>query len=156
MNTRVKSALIGGGVLGIASCLPYIGLVNVACCALYIAGGVLATYLYMKEQPPTAKAPYGEGAVVGLLAGVFGGIAVAIVTSVASAFGYTPGAEVFEMLRGFGVPVPDDDVEAATTAMSLVIDAVQAIILYMIFGTIGGLVGSAIFHKKDGAADEYQ
>ena len=155
MNTRVKSALIGGGVLGIASCLPYIGLVNVACCALYIAGGVLATYLYMKEQPPTAKAPYGEGAVVGLLAGVFGGITVAIVTSVASALGYTPGAEVLEMLRGFGVPVPDDDVEA-TTAMSLVIDAVQAIILYMIFGTIGGLVGTAIFHKKDGAADEYQ
>ncbi len=156
MNTRVKSALIGGGVLGIASCLPYIGLVNAACCALYIAGGVLATYLYMKEQPPTAKAPYGEGAMVGLLAGVFGGITVAIVTSVASALGYTPGAEVLEILRGFGVPVPDVDVEAAVTPMALVLGAVQAIVLYMIFGTLGGLVGTAIFHKKAGAADEYQ
>ena len=149
MNTRVKSALIGGAVFGIASLLPYIGLVNAFCCALYIAGGVLASYLYLKEQPPGDKAPYGEGAVVGLLAGVFGGIVVAVLTPILTALGYMPGAEVMEMLKGFGVPMPEMDVAAEVTAMALVLGAVQAIILYMIFGTIGGLVGTAIFHKKE-------
>lgn len=156
MNTRVKSALIGGAVFGIASLLPYIGLVNAFCCALYIAGGVLASYLYLKEQPPGDKAPYGEGAVVGLLAGVFGGIVVAVLTPILTALGYMPGAEVMEMLKGFGVPMPEMDVAAEVTAMALVFGAVQAIILYMIFGTIGGLVGTAIFHKKGDAGGEYQ
>lgn len=156
MSTKVKSALIGGAVFGIASLLPYIGLVNAFCCALYIAGGVLATYLYLKEAPPAAKAPYGEGAVVGLLAGVFGGIVVAIVSPILTAMGYMPGAEVLEMLKGFGVPMPDMDVAAEVTALTLVMGAVQAIVLYMIFGTIGGLVGTAIFHKKDDAGSEYQ
>ena len=156
MSTRVKSALIGGAVFGIASMLPYIGLVNAFCCALFIGGGVLATYLYLKEEPPKAKAPYGEGAVVGLLAGVFGGIVVVVITLVMTALGYTPGAEVMELLQGIGVPMPDIDVAAQVTTMTLVLGAARDIVLYMIFGTIGGLVGTAIFHKKEDAGDEYQ
>ena len=156
MSTRVKSALIGGAVFGIASMLPYIGLANAFCCALYIGGGVLATYLYLKEEPPKANAPYGEGAVVGLLAGVFGGIVVAIITPILTTLGYTPGAEVMELLEGFGVPMPDMDVAAQVTTLTLVLGAAQAVVLYMIFGTIGGLVGTAIFHKKEDAGDEYQ
>ena len=41
-NPKFKAALIGGGVFGVLAALPYIGMLNVVCCALYIGGGVLA------------------------------------------------------------------------------------------------------------------
>ena len=56
-NPKFKSALIGGGAFGVAAALPYISMVNVACCALYIGGGVLAVYMYVKEQTAPLKGP---------------------------------------------------------------------------------------------------
>ena len=41
-NPKLKAALIGGGVFGVLAALPYIEMINVVCCALFIGGGVLA------------------------------------------------------------------------------------------------------------------
>ena len=62
--------------------LPYIQYVNAVCCALYIGGGVLAVYLYLKDAPRSEKTPYGDGAVVGALAGLFGAVATTLATIV--------------------------------------------------------------------------
>ena len=78
-NPKFKSALLGGGVFGVVAALPYVEMVNSLCCALYIGGGVLAVYFYFKEQGPFPKAPYGDGAVVGLLAGALGGVVATVV-----------------------------------------------------------------------------
>lgn len=159
MNEKLKSALIGGVIAGIASGLPYIGAVNTACCALYIGGGVLATYLFMRGRPASEKAPYGEGAVVGLLAGVFGGIVATIIPLLTG--GYEDAAQQllasFEMVAQQGGEIPpgiremfdtSDGISGSLIGMFLVINVVMA----AIFATVGGIVGIAIFHKKDAAA----
>ncbi len=148
MNDKLKAALIGGVSFGIASGLPYIGAVNMACCALYIGGGVLAAYLLTKDLPPSARVPYRDGAVVGVLAGLLGGIATVITSLVAKALGYDPAAEMAAMFQQFGMPMPEGIGVDPSSGMQL-IGFVFSIVMYMIFATIGGLVGVAIFHKKE-------
>jgi hypothetical protein len=70
MNSKLRPALIGGIVMGVLSGLPYISLGNLACCLWVVLGGALSTYLYIKKSPTPVD--MGEGALLGLLAGVFG------------------------------------------------------------------------------------
>lgn len=153
-NPKFKSALMGGGVLGVVAALPYVAYLNTVCCALYVGGGVLAVYFYSREQAPLPKAPYGDGAIVGLLAGVIGGIVTTFVGAIFVALGLTP--DVTDFLRqvdqmGAELPgwlsdlVADEGVSAAILGGQLVMN----VIFFAIFATIGGLVGVAIFHKKD-------
>jgi hypothetical protein len=70
MNNKLRSAMIGGVVIGLLSGIPYVNLVNVFCCLWIIAGGALASYLYIKKSP--APVNIGEGAMIGALAGAIG------------------------------------------------------------------------------------
>ena len=54
-NPKFKAALMGGGLFGVAAGLPYIGMVNIACCALYIGGGVLAASTSRSRRPSTRR-----------------------------------------------------------------------------------------------------
>src|SRR5262245_49741330 len=72
MNEKLKPALIGGGLLGVLSVIPFVSAVNLCCCLWAILGGMLATYLYVKSSPTPATAA--DGAVLGALAGVVGAV----------------------------------------------------------------------------------
>ncbi|MDE0189886.1 MAG: hypothetical protein OXQ90_00880 [Gammaproteobacteria bacterium] len=160
MNDTLKAALISGVIFGIASGLPYIGAVNIACCALYIGGGVLAAYLFMKDLPTTEKAPYGNGSVVGLLVGLIAGV-VATVTSLVTG-GITDQAEqtldMMRMTAGQGVEIPQglldlfDTSEGASGGLIL-LNLVSNVVTGAIAACIGGIVGVAIFHKKKAPSD---
>ena len=156
-NPKFKAALIGGGVFGVLAALPYINMLNLVCCALYIGGGVLAAYLYVKDQPPAEKRPYGDGALVGLIAGAIGGVVATIVNALVLASGLGPdpaeAGAALEQLDQAGIELPDivrdmmggGGVSAAMLGTQLVMN----VILFGIFATLGGLVGAAIFHKKE-------
>ena len=155
-NPKFKAALIGGGVFGVLAALPYIGMLNMVCCALYIGGGVVAVYLYLKDQPQAEKGPYGDGALVGLIAGAIGGVVTTIANALVLASGLGPDvaetAAAFEQLEQAGIELPDvvrdmlggGGISAAMLGTQLVMN----VILFGIFATLGGLVGVAIFHKK--------
>ena len=160
MNSKLKAALIGGVICGIASGLPYIGAVNMACCALYIGGGILATYLLMKDLPATEKAPYGDGSVVGLLTGLIGGVAATLTLLLAG--GLADQAEqVLDSLRmatGQGAEIPQEvldlfDTSQGASGALILINLVFAVVTGAIAACIGGIVGAAIFHKKAAPSD---
>lgn len=71
----VKPALIGGIAAAVASNIPGLNLLNCLCCSLVIGGGVLAAYLYAQTCRPLGI-PFSppEGAKLGALAGLFGGV----------------------------------------------------------------------------------
>ena len=155
MNKKLKPALIGGVALGIASALPYINYVNTIFCALYIAGGVLACYLYLKGLSTPPASPYGAGAVVGLLAGSLGGVAAAFTSALMhlSGYGEEKLAQVLEEIEQANIQLPPlvmDMMGLNGISVSMVLTMlVSSVVLYAIFGTLGGLLGIAIFHKKD-------
>ena len=61
MNDKLRSAIVGGVVIGLLSGIPYVRLGNVICCLWVIVGGALASYLYIKKSP--APVNIGEGAI---------------------------------------------------------------------------------------------
>ena len=159
MNKTLNAALIGGGTFGLLSALPYIQYANTLCCALYIGGGVFAMYLYMRDQGTFAKAPYGDGALVGVLSGVFAAVAATVIGVVLNLLGLgADPAEVAEAMAAFeqsGVELPEwvlDFLGArGMTVSSVLTNFALNGVLAAIFATIGGLVGAATFHKQNAA-----
>jgi hypothetical protein len=68
---KLLPGLLGGLFIGVLSALPLVNLAN-CCCLWVITGGFLAAWVQQQnhELPITVV----DGAIVGLLAGVFGGI----------------------------------------------------------------------------------
>jgi ABC-type phosphate transport system permease subunit len=66
---KLQPALLGGVTIGVLSALPVINLGN-CCCAWILFGGALSAYLMQQNHPEPIQA--GDGAIVGLLAGVTG------------------------------------------------------------------------------------
>ena len=152
-NPKLKPALIGGTIFGVLSMLPYVQLINAACCALFIGGGMLAVYLYLKDAPQLEKTPYGDGAAVGALAGLFGAVAATLTAVVLGSLGVGEErtAEMFAMFEEQGTELPEFVLNVAG-ASGVSIEMVLAVLVvtllgYGIFATIGGLLGAAIFRK---------
>jgi hypothetical protein len=137
MNNKLKPALLGGLVVGLLSAIPFI---NYCCCIWSIGGGALAAYLYIKSSPMPVS--MGDGAMVGGLAGVVGGIIYLVIgLPIAILFGM---AAMQEQLTRSGVELPFSGI-----ALMIVSGIVGAIIL-AVLATLGGIIGVAIFEKRKG------
>ena len=135
MNNKLKPALLGGLIVGVLSAIP---LVQYCCCIWGIGGGALAAFLYIKSSTVPVKT--GDGATVGGLAGVIGGIIYLILgLPIAIFFGM---AAMEDQLTRSGVSLPFSGV-----VLIIVAGIVGAIIL-AILATLGGVIGVAIFEKR--------
>src|SRR3984893_10042563 len=65
-----QPAVIGGLVGGVLSALPLIAGGNLCCCLWIVSGGAVASYVLQQNQ--SLPISPGDGALVGLLAGVIG------------------------------------------------------------------------------------
>lgn len=152
-NTKLQAALIAGPVFGVLANVPYVDIANVACCALYIGGGVLAGYLFFKGRGPLDNA-YAEGAVAGLLAGVFGGVVSGVLGVVLQLLGVGASETADALARmddeGYEIPQFVYDVMGLSplTTSTAILGVVRATVLYSVFGTVGGLLGAAFFRNK--------
>ena len=139
MNNKLKPALLGGLIVGVLSAIPFS---NYCCCIWSIGGGVLAAFLYIKSSPTPVT--MGDGAMVGGLAGVVGGIIYLIIgLPIAIFFGM---AAMTEQLTRSGVELP-----FSGTLLMVVAGIIGAIIL-VVLATLGGIIGVAIFEKRKGNA----
>ncbi len=137
MNNKLKPALLGGLIVGLLSAIPFI---NYCCCIWSIGGGALAAFLYIKGSPVPVKT--GDGAMVGGLAGVVGGIIYLIIgLPIALLFG---SAAMTESLNRSGVQLP------FSGALLLVFGAIVGAIILALLATLGGVIGVAIFEKRKG------
>jgi hypothetical protein len=145
-----QPAVIGGLVGGVLSALPLIAGGNLCCCLWIVSGGAVAAYVLQQNQSlPIAP---GDGALVGLLAGVIGAF-VYLVLSIPINLLMTPMERVlFERLSETMSNMPPEFREYARSSMSagvrLVLGFVLMLVLGAIFSTIGGWLGALIFRKK--------
>jgi hypothetical protein len=138
MNNKLKPALLGGLIVGVLSAIP---IINYCCCIWTLGGGVLAAFLYVKSSPTPVK--MGDGAVVGGLAGVVGGVIYFIISLPINIF--FGMAAMQEQLYRSGVRLPFSGI-----VLVLLTSIVGAVILALLTA-LGGIIGVAIFEKrKDG------
>lgn len=140
MNNKLKPALLGGLIVGVLSAIPFI---NYCCCIWTLGGGALAAYLYIKSSPTPVK--MGDGAMVGGLAGVVGGIIYLILgLPIAILFGMSA---MEQQLSQQGVRLPFSGV------ILMIFAGIIGAVILAVLTTLGGIIGVAIFEKrKDGAA----
>lgn len=155
MNDKLKPALIGGVVLGILSVIPFVSAGNLCCCLWAILGGMLATYLYVKNSPTPATP--GDGAMLGALAGVVGGvISLVLGVPIAYAMGPTMRNIMVGLIENMDPQQADmmrRQLEAGGDAIApLVIQGLITAVLLFLFAIIGGLLGVPIFEKRKGGA----
>src|SRR5437016_14608381 len=74
---KLQPALFGGLFIGVLSALPIVNIGN-CCCLWVIGGGMLATYLMQQNYPYPITAA--DGALVGLLARLIGGVLGALLS----------------------------------------------------------------------------
>lgn len=154
MNNKLKPALIGGVVTGILSVIPFVSAANICCCLWAILGGMLATYLYVKDSPTPASA--GDGAILGVIAGAVGAaIYVIIGIPIAWVMGPITRNMIVSLIRNMDpqqAQVLQQQLEASGDAIApLIIQGLFAGFLLFIFSVLGGLLGVPIFEKRKNA-----
>ena len=152
-NAMLKPALMGGLVMGVLSALPGVSLGNCCCCAWLVTGGVVAAYLLQSNTPRPIT--MGDGALVGLLAGLFGAV-VNLVVSVP--MNILTGPFQQQLVQRFADSQPelpenvrqmvDNMGVGAVSVVGTIMAFFMMLILGAIFSSLGGLLGAFFFKKK--------
>ena len=152
MNKRslLLSALIAGAVLGTLGNLPLLNFINCFLCVWVWLGGILAVYLYnryerKRKQSAEASATPGQGAGVGALAGVFGAFIGSVVYALTS---WISMPLMQSLARSLEVDIPAQGSGFVGALIGATIFFFINIVLYPLFGAIGGLLGAGVFWKK--------
>ena len=148
-TSLTQPALIGGLVAGVLSALPFVSAGNLCCCLWIVSGGLVAAYMLQQNQQ--APITQGDGALVGLLAGLFGALIYLAVSIPVTLLVAPIQREVLARLveRANGVP-PEfrEYLGGVGGAIGLTIGFVFMLVLGGIFSTLGGLLGAVLFRKK--------
>jgi len=156
---KVRAAALGGLALGAASAIPIVNLANCACCSLVVLGGLLSAHLYLKDVPPSPTPPWGDIALVGLMAGLIGAAVTAVFSLPFAFLGMGTGmwSAMQEAMQGADVPEPLRNLFATAGAGTLAVGMILLsfvlnLFVYGLFATLGALLGGAIFQRRTPAA----
>jgi hypothetical protein len=144
--------------MGVLSALPFVAAGNLCCCLWVVSGGLVAAYLLQHNQ--AAPITPGDGAAVGLIAGLIGAL-VQFVVAVPVGILVAPMEQLMlGRLTDVAGNMPPDMRDAleryASQSRHLgiagmialrVVGLVFALFVGSIFSTLGGLLGAVIFRK---------
>jgi hypothetical protein len=165
--SKLRSAILGGLIIGAISGIPGLNLLNCCCCAGILLGGAMSVYLYRREftneMPPMESS---DALILGIIAGIIGAL---ITTCLSATITLILGSVETDMMRNFmekltqkledrgSVPQGtldnmreqfDQAMKEGGTIGGILRSLVYALILYPIFSMLGGLIGFGIFGKK--------
>ena len=149
MNNKLKPGLIVGAALGIflaltvlikvVTGLPFVGCCN---CLWPIVGGLLATLWYIKGSPVPATTA--DGAIVGLIAGLAGGLIYLVLGIPIQYFIGNDVALMEAQLRQVSPGIVLGGV------LLLIIVGAIGFVIFLVLSIIGGLIAVPIFEKRKG------
>src|SRR5215204_690756 len=147
---KLQPALFGGLFIGVLSALPLINIGN-CCCLWVIGGGVLATYLMQQNHPyPIATA---DGALAGLLAGLIGGVVGTLLSIPIEMMMGPVQKQIMERILSNSQDIPEETRRILENMnvgpVAIAFKLVFSVCVGAVFGMLGGLLGVALFKKKD-------
>jgi hypothetical protein len=147
-TSKTQPAVIGGLVMGVLSALPLISAGNLCCCLWVVSGGVVAAYILQQNQ--AAALTPGDGAIVGLMAGVIGAF-VYLALSIPISILIAPMERMVmqRIVDNSNMPPEFRDYMGTYVGGGIRIALGFIFMLFAgsIFSTLGGLIGAAIFRK---------
>ena len=167
MNTTTSGdyaqpALAGGLLLGVLSALPIVAAGNLCCCLWVVSGGVVAAYIF--QQNHAGPITPGDGALVGLLAGLVGAFVQTIVSVPVEILVAPMERAMLHRFLDIAGNMPPDmrnalDRYASSGAAFGVLGAILRRVIGLmfmlfigaIFSTLGGVLGAFIFRTASPA-----
>ena len=150
---RLQPAFYGGAFIGVLSSLPFVSLGNCCCCLWVIGGGVLTAYLMQQNHPYAIKTE--DGLLGGLIAGAIGAL---IATVLAIPLQLVMGdfqRQILERIAS-NPDMPEQYrslLERVGTrtggVIAVLLGGIVNLVIYSVVSMIGGLLGVALFRKKD-------
>ena len=142
MNTKnlIISSLIGGIVIAALANIPVIQLINCLLCTGYWIGSILAVWLYKRFQ---GSLTLGQGVAIGALAGVWSGL-INFILGLISAAGIATIISAVDQV----IPAETLDLQGNFIGQMAILVNVFLVFFNIFLGTIGGLIGGAIFQTK--------
>ncbi|MEK6299385.1 MAG: hypothetical protein AABO41_01585 [Acidobacteriota bacterium] len=158
--SKIQPALVGGLIVGLLWSIPFLNLINFCCCLGVMIGGAVAALMLIKRSP-VLPVSSGDGAVVGVVAGLIGagihliiGVPIGLLLNQAS----------FSVLKSLFSQMDDPQIRSAMdqalneAANQGLLERLLAALLWWLilsvfsigFSTLGGLIGVAIFEKRKG------
>ena len=160
---KLRSAVLGGLIVGVISGVPGLSLLNCCCCAGILLGGALAVYFYKQEftddMPPIESS---DALILGIVAGIIGAIIAGMVGTIATFIlgekQIAIGKYLMDKVESKG-SVPQELIDKLRNQMEQAVIEARTIggilrtlifnlILYPIFSMLGGLIGFGIFGKR--------
>jgi hypothetical protein len=156
-NPMLKPALIGGVLLGILSAVPPVNLLNCACCAWVIGGGVLAANLYVKSSP--VMVTLGTGCLLGMLTGAIGAVVSTLFSIPIQILMSNVLAGYAEEMRQRLASLPtlppawrdflsSMPVSGGFNFITVLLNGFLSLIVYSLMAMLGGMLGVALFEKR--------
>ncbi|MBN2250531.1 MAG: hypothetical protein JW724_00470 [Candidatus Altiarchaeota archaeon] len=139
----ITYGLIVGIAAGLLSSIPIINCFNIFCCMWVLGGGALTAYLINKKEKLDLKYGALAGALSGSVAGIVSVIIDALFRSFFTALGLGMGLGAGGMedyLPGMGM--------AALGMFFYVIVWVLTVVIYTVFGAIGGLIAAVLLEEQ--------
>ena len=145
--------------MGVLSALPFVSMGNGCCCLWVVSGGLVAAYVLQQNAPDPINAA--DGAIVGLLAGIFGGLIQTVISIPVDIVMAPIQRAMLQRAMEMAGPMPPafrgmvDNYLAqgaqnsiAALILRTMVGLFFALFLGMIFSTLGGLLGTAIFARR--------
>ncbi|MFC2161266.1 hypothetical protein ACFLRW_06905 [Acidobacteriota bacterium] len=146
-------ALIGGIFSGVLTAIPFI---SCLCCLWIIAGGFLATYLLSKDSPSSLTP--GNGAIVGVFAGIIGSIVDTIVSIPFDALMRNSEfmRAILDRVSEYAQDLPagmegllDSGPFSGSVSIAwMLLGLVISMVIFSVFSALGGIIGVSVFKKK--------
>ncbi len=142
-------ALVGGVVAGVLTAVPFLGCF---CCLWIIGGAMLAAYLLAKNSP--ASITPGDGAIVGIFAGIVGAVVDAIVSIPFEAMNREVIQNLMERFSRYMEEVPSgwqtllDRAGERPSPAFFLLGLVISAAVFAALGALGGVIGAALFGRK--------
>src|SRR5262245_11421573 len=143
--------------MGVLSALPFVSAGNLCCCLWVIVGGLVAAYVLQQNQAAPIAA--GDGALVGLLAGLVGAVVHVAVGVVITLLIGSREREIVQRILDMSPNIPPEvrdlmerfahgNVSAAWFVIGPILSLMFWSCINSVFATIGGLLGASIFKKN--------
>ena len=149
---KLQPAFVGGVAIGVLSALPIIQLAN-CCCGWILFGGALAAYLTQQNHPEPMQ--IGDGAIAGLLAGIFGAVIWLFVSIPIDLMMAPLQSEMSQrMLENMKDLTPElrsvfEQMRSGPViGFGKVLWFFAMLVLGSVFGMFGGLFGALLFRKS--------
>jgi hypothetical protein len=133
----------------VLSALPIVSAGNYCCCLWVVTGGLLSAYLLQQERSESLTP--GDGAIVGLLAGIIGAVVQAIVAvPIELVVGPIERQIIGRLTEMSGTRRPPLDFGVPSVLGSIVLRVltfVWTLVVGSVVSMIAGVVGAALFAK---------